>query len=117
VPELPEAVADSQIGLRLDGDYRGAHLRAFVNTADAVRSTTKKLEKLRLISDFLRSLGVADAGLAARFFSGRAFAEHDERTLGVGGSVLSRVIAEAAGQVGESLRAAYRKHGDLGDMT
>jgi DNA ligase-1 len=85
--------------------------------ADAVRSTTKKLEKLRLISEFLGSLRVADAGLAARFLSGRAFAGHDERTLGVGGSVLSRVIAEAAGMVGENLRTAYRQHGDLGDMT
>jgi DNA ligase 1 len=92
-------------------------LQEFVKIADAVGSTTKKLEKLRLISDFLRSLRVADAALAARFFSGRAFAGHDERTLGVGGTVLSRVIAEAAGQVGESLRTAYRKHGDLGDMT
>lgn len=92
-------------------------MREFVKIADAVGSTTKKLEKLRLISDFLRSLGVADAALAARFLSGRAFAGHDERTLGVGGSVLSRVLAEAAGKVGESLRTAYRKHGDLGDMT
>jgi DNA ligase-1 len=92
-------------------------LREFVKTADAVGSTTKKLEKLRLISEFFGSLEVADAALAARFFSGRAFAGHDERTLGVGGSVLSRVIAEAAGQAGESLRTAYRKHGDLGDMT
>jgi DNA ligase-1 len=92
-------------------------LREFVKIADAVGSTTKKLEKLRLISEFFGSLSVADAGLAARFFSGRAFAGHDERTLGVGGSVLSRVIAEAAGKVGESLRTAYRKHGDLGDMT
>jgi DNA ligase-1 len=92
-------------------------LREFVKVADAVGSTSKKLEKLRLISEFLGSLRVADAALAARFFSGRAFAGHDERTLGVGGSVLSRVIAEAAGKVGESLSTAYRKHGDLGDMT
>jgi DNA ligase-1 len=92
-------------------------LREFVRVADAVGSTTKKLEKLRLVSEFFGSLSVADAALAARFFSGRAFAGHDERTLGVGGSVLSRVIAEAAGKAGESLSAAYRKHGDLGDMT
>jgi ATP-dependent DNA ligase I len=92
-------------------------VREFVKAADAVGATTKKLEKLRLMSEFFASLSVADAALAARFFSGRAFAGHDERTLGVGGSVLSRVIAEAAGKVGESLSTAYRKHGDLGDMT
>jgi ATP-dependent DNA ligase I len=92
-------------------------VREFVRAADAVGSTTKKLEKLRLMSEFFGSVSVAEAALAARFFSGRAFAGHDERTLGVGGSMLSRVIAEAGGKVGESLRAAYRQHGDLGDMT
>ncbi len=92
-------------------------MREFVRVADAVGATTKKREKLRLVSEFFGSLSVADAALAARFLSGRAFAGHDERTLGVGGSALSRVIAAAAGKVGESLGTAYRKHGDLGDMT
>src|SRR3984957_17327830 len=69
------------------------------------------------MSKFFGALSVDDAAVAARFFSGRAFAGHDERTLGVGGSVLSRVISETAGKVGESLSTAYRKHGDLGDMT
>ena len=92
-------------------------MREFVKVADAVGATTKKLEKLRLLSEYFAGLSVGDAALAARFFSGRAFAGHDERTLRVGGAALSRVIADAAGKVGESLRTAYRKHGDLGDMT
>ena len=91
-------------------------MRTFVQIADSVGATTKKLEKLRLISEFLRSLPIADAALAARFFSAHVFAQNDERTLGVGGANLSRVIAESAGKAGESLGAAYRKHGDLGDM-
>lgn len=91
-------------------------MRQFVETADAVGATTKKLEKLRLISDFFKSLAVADAALAARFLSAHPFAGYDERTAGVGGAALSRVIAESAGKSGEHLGAAYRKHGDLGDM-
>jgi DNA ligase 1 len=91
-------------------------MRAFVQTADAVGATTKKLEKLRLISEFLKSLTTTDAALAARFLSAQPFPKHDERTLGVGGMNLSRVIADAAGKAGESLGTAYRKHGDLGDM-
>ncbi len=91
-------------------------MRSFVQVADAVGATTKKLEKLRLISEFLKSLGTTDAALAAQFLSAQVFPKHDERTLGTGGSSLSRVIAEAAGQAGESLGTAYRKHGDLGDM-
>jgi ATP-dependent DNA ligase I len=91
-------------------------VRSFVQTANAVGATAKKLEKLRLLSDFLKSLPLADAALAARFFSARVFAGYDERTLGVRGANLSRVIADAAGQPGYSLGTAYRKHGDLGDM-
>ena len=91
-------------------------MRSFVKTADAVGASSKKTEKIRLISDFFKNSNVSDAVLAARFLSGHAFAGHDERTLGVGGSVLSRVIAQAAGRSGENLGTAYRKHGDLGDM-
>jgi DNA ligase 1 len=88
----------------------------FVQTADAVGITAKKLQKLRLITDFLKSCSVADAAVAARFLSGHAFARYDERTLGVGGANLSRVIVKLAGQAGESLGASYRKHGDMGEM-
>jgi ATP-dependent DNA ligase I len=91
-------------------------MRTFVQIADAVGATTKKLQKLRLISESLRSLPPADAALAARFFSAHVFPKNDERTLGVGGANLSRVIAESVGKANESLGAAYRRHGDLGDM-
>jgi DNA ligase 1 len=91
-------------------------MRSFVQTADALAATTKKLAKLRLLSEFFKSLNPTDAALAARFFSGHPFPKHDERTLGVGGMNLSRVIADAAGKAGESMGTAYRKHGDLGNM-
>jgi DNA ligase-1 len=91
-------------------------MRSFVQTADAVGATTKKLEKVRLISEYFKSLKPADAALAARFLSAHLFPKHDERTVGVGGMNLSRVIAEAAGKSAENLGTAYRKHGDLGDM-
>ena len=91
-------------------------MRSFVITADAIAATTKKLKKLRLISEFLKSLNISDAIVAARFLSAYPFASHDQRTLGVGGANLSRVIAEAAGNANQTVGASYRKHGDLGDM-
>jgi ATP-dependent DNA ligase I len=91
-------------------------MRTFVQTADAVAATTKKLEKLRLIAEYFKSLDTSDAALAARFLSAHAFSSYDERTLGIGGTNLARLVAEAAGKSGENLGKAYRKHGDLGDM-
>ena len=73
-------------------------MRDFVKLADAVGTTSQKLEKLRLVSEFFKSVSVEEAALAARFLSAHPFAGHDERTLGVGGASLSRVIAEAAGK-------------------
>jgi DNA ligase 1 len=91
-------------------------MRSFVQTAEAIGATTKRLEKLRLISDHFKSLTAADAALAARFFSAHVFPKNDERTLGIGGASLFRVIADAAGKSDENLGTAYRKHGDLGDL-
>src|SRR5258705_4114675 len=91
-------------------------MRDFVKIADTVGATTKKLEKLRLISEFFKSLSTQEAALAARFLSAHPFAGYDERTLGVGGANLSRVIAEAAGKIGESMGTADSTNGDLGEM-
>ena len=91
-------------------------MRSFVQIADAIGATSKKLEKVRLISEFLKSLSATEAAIAARFLSAKVFAGHDERTLGIGAANLSRVITETAGQPSHVLGAMYRKHGDLGDM-
>jgi len=91
-------------------------MHSFVQTADAVGKTTKKLQKLLLISAFLKSISPQDAVMAARFLSAKAFPSYDERTLGVGGVTLSRVIARAAGRPNDNLNEVYRRHGDLGDV-
>jgi len=91
-------------------------MREFVQAADAVGATTKKNEKIRVISELLRSLELRDAELAAQFLTGRPFAQADERVTGVGGSGLVKAIAEAAGLVGENFGSTYRKYGDIGDV-
>jgi DNA ligase-1 len=91
-------------------------MRRFVETAEAVAATTKKTEKVRLISALFCALPSSDASLAAQFFTGRAFPQFEERVVGVGGSSLARAVATASGRAGERLGKIYRKHGDLGDM-
>jgi DNA ligase-1 len=91
-------------------------MRKFVETADAVAQTSRKNEKIRLISELFGALSVTDAALAAQFLTGRVFPQFEERVVGIGGSSLARAVAEAAGRAGENLGKIYRKHGDLGDM-
>ena len=92
-------------------------MQHFSITADAVAATTKKTEKVRLVADYFLSRPVEEAAQAAVFFSGRAFPAWEERTLQVGGAQLWRAVAEISGKSESTLRAAYRRHGDLGSAT
>lgn len=89
-------------------------MHRFAQTADAVAATTKKLEKVRLVAEYLRSVPVDEAAQAAIFFSGRTFPAWEERTLQVGGTLLWRVVGEISKKGDDALTAAYRRHGDLG---
>ena len=83
-------------------------------TCERIADTTKKLEKIAIVADYLKALTPEEAPVAAVFLSGRPFPVWEETTLQVGGRVLWRIIAELAGKSEAELTAAYRKLGDLG---
>jgi DNA ligase 1 len=86
----------------------------FAELCDALAATPARLEKRALIADYLHALPVEDAGRAALWLSGTPFAETDARVLNIGGSLLSRAVAEISGATSAELGAAYRRHGDFG---
>ena len=45
----------------------------FAETADKIAATTKKLQKTALLAEYLKSVPVEEAAIAAVFFSGRPF--------------------------------------------
>jgi DNA ligase 1 len=89
-------------------------MRTFAQTCDRVAATSKKLEKIRLVAEYLSSIRVAEAVVAAVFLSGRPFPIWEETTLNVGGALLWRVVEELSAKTDGELSAAYRRHGDLG---
>jgi DNA ligase 1 len=89
-------------------------MRKFAETAERIAATTKKLEKTALLADYLKSIPVDEAAVAAVFFSGRPFPMWDETTLQVGGRLLWRMVEELSGKNDADLTAAYRELGDLG---
>ncbi len=89
-------------------------LLQFAEVCDALAATTKKLEKRALIANYLRGLGVDNAARAALYLAGTPFPETDRRALNVGGSLLSRAVAEISEADHAAMHAAYRRHGDLG---
>ena len=90
-------------------------MEKFAQIAASVAWTSKKTEKVQILSEYLNALPLPEARLAAMFFSGRAFPAHEETTLQVGGALLWRLAAEIAGVSETELSEAYRRYGDLGD--
>ncbi|MGC1293469.1 MAG: ATP-dependent DNA ligase, partial [Alloacidobacterium sp.] len=91
-----------------------AALKGFAELCEQLSAKSKKLEKRSLISDYLKSLTVENASRAALYLSGQPFAETDGRTLNVGGSLLSKAVAQLSGADKNAIYAAYRRNGDLG---
>jgi DNA ligase-1 len=83
---------------------------------ERVAATTKKLEKIAIVAEYLKAQTPEEASVSAVFFSGRPFPVWEEATLQVGGRVLWRIVAELSGSSEAELTEAYRKHGDLGDV-
>jgi len=83
-------------------------------TCERIAGTTKKLEKIATVADYLKSRTIPEAAVSAVFLSGRPFPVWEETTLNVGGALLWRVVEELSGKPEQELSEAYRRHGDLG---
>jgi hypothetical protein len=87
-------------------------LQQFAEVAEQVASTTKKLEKAAFVGNYLKQLGDADLGRAARYFAGHQFAQNDARTTNVGGSIISTALSESTGFSQQELAPIYVRLGD-----
>lgn len=93
------------------------HRRRMFRLAEAgerIAATTKKLEKIAIVAEYLKSRTPEEASVSAVFLSGRPFPVWEESTLQVGGRVLWKIVAELSGNSEAELTAAYRRRGDLG---
>ena len=88
----------------------------WVTTADAVRATTKKLEKMAVLKTYLERLDDRDLVIAARLFAGAPFPRKDERVLNVGWAALSDVLLERSAKTSDDMQHSYQRHADLGDV-
>jgi DNA ligase-1 len=89
-------------------------MRKFAEACERIAGTTKKLEKIAIVADYLKSSPPEEASVAAVFLSGRPFPAWEESTLQVGGRQLWQTVEALSGRTAQELTAAYRQHGDLG---
>jgi DNA ligase-1 len=91
-------------------------LDALADVLEALRATRSRLEKRRLVVDYLRTLPDEALPLAVTYLGGRPFPRGDGRTLSVGGATLEAALRAARPELtDEAVAAAWRRHADAAD--
>jgi DNA ligase-1 len=87
---------------------------AFATIGESIAGTPAKLEKIRLLAEYFRTLEPAQLAIASVYFTGKPFPQGDLRTLQVGWSVTHRALTSATGLSEAEFRRIASSHGDAG---
>ncbi len=88
----------------------------FVETCEKIRSTTKKNEKIDIISNYITNLDETSLSIAVLFLSGRAFPIGSTTTLNIGFTTIMQSLSEIAMLDIKDIQDIHLKHGDIGAM-
>ena len=91
-------------------------MEALARTGEAIRATTSKLEKTRLLGEYFAALDDGTLPLAAVYFTARPFADRDQRKLNLGYAVIRNAVCDLAQVDEEALGESYMRHSDVGDV-
>ena len=114
---LPRTVVAAGSAINLPPETAAAtnsEFLRFAEVGEAIGPTAAKLEKTRLLADYLRTLNHEQLPIVTIYFTGRVFAQSDLRTLQVGGSIVYRAILSAAKLSEDEFRRIAHSHGDAG---
>lgn len=89
-------------------------MHQFVRVCEQISATTKKLEKERILSEYLRSLSDEDLSIACIFLSGAPFSMRDQRITNVGFAAVRDALAEIEPTFLEKLGSVLLNTGDPG---
>src|SRR3989441_12861063 len=91
-------------------------MEAFARTGDAIRGTSSKLEKTRLLGEYFATLDDDTLPLAAVYFTARPVADRDQRKLKLGYAVIRNAVCDLAQVDEEALGEPYMRHSAAGDV-
>ncbi|SPE50590.1 putative DNA ligase [Verrucomicrobia bacterium] len=86
----------------------------FARTCSRIGADRRKLEKVRLLSEYLRALRGQALGWAVPWFSGRPFAAAQNKVLQLGWAILRDALGAVSGVDASEFHQVYLKHSDLG---
>src|ERR1700682_4905212 len=91
-------------------------MEAFARTGEAIRATSSKLEKTRLLDEYFAGLDDEALPLAAVYFAARPCPDRDQRKLNLGYAVIRNAVCDLAQVEEEALGESYMRHSDVGDV-
>ncbi len=89
--------------------------KALAALGERLESTTKRLMKIDLAAEFLKTLELEEVEPAVSMILGRSFPRWDQRTLEVSWATLSEIIKETAAVEWKAFGEAFSKTGDVGE--
>lgn len=84
----------------------------FAKVGEAIAATPAKLEKVRLLAEYFRTLEPAELAVASIYFTGQPFAQRDSRVLQTGWSIIRRALIAAARVNEAEFQRIASSHGD-----
>jgi DNA ligase-1 len=113
-PPISRAAESSGDPFQQHASAAQSEFLVFANVGEAIAATAAKLEKVRLLADYLLGLTTEQLPIAALYFTGRAFAQSDLRTLQVGWAIVFRALRAATSIDDAELHRIASAHGDAG---
>jgi DNA ligase-1 len=113
LPPIAGNPTDGVGNLRVDPGPDSFH--GFAQTCSRIAAHNRKLEKVRILSEYLRALRVEDVELAATWMTGRPFAATQNKVMQLGWAVLRDSLSAVGGISEFALHQVYLKHSDLGE--
>ena len=82
---------------------------------DELSSTTKRLEKIEILSKFLKEIGESDRDILYLLL-GDIYPEHDEKKIGISSQLAIKAIAKSTGVTNSEVVNEWKSLGDLGKV-
>ncbi|MGC9517575.1 MAG: ATP-dependent DNA ligase [Methanomicrobiales archaeon] len=91
--------------------------KELVDVYEALESTTKRLEKTSILSDFYKSLDAEILPIVTMMTLGEVFPSKSQEEIGVGSKLLMKSIATVVGVTAADVEDKLRDTGDIGSAT
>ncbi len=88
--------------------------KQLVEVYERLEGTSKRLEKVDIISEFLKKVKKDELKEIVYLIEGRIFPEWDKRKIGFSNRLMIKALSSGSGESFESIEDLFRKKGDLG---